>query len=138
LIKVVEDSYPSNTEFGMAAILSYASVYFMSWMITKYPDTNWVTLLAYPVYYLGALYPSYLLSARSGRIHLGVGIKHAIIAWLFSGFSLWILTGTTSFIFLILLLLCFLFGGFTGSYIALRRQISKAVDDEYEESTNTQ
>lgn len=135
---MTEDPYPSNTEYGMAAILSYSSVYFMSWMITRYPDTNWVTLLAYPVYYIGALYPAYLLSTRTRHTHLGVGIKHAIIAWLFSGFSLWVLTGTTSLIFLTLLLICFLLGGFTGSYIAFKRQISKDAEEEYEESTNTQ
>ncbi len=138
MIKVTEDHSPSNTEYGMAAILSYASVYFMSWMITNNPSVKWVTLIAYPVYYLGALYSSYLLSIRTRRTHLGVGIKQAIIAWLFSGFSLWILTGTTSFIFLTLLLVCFLLGGFSGSYIALRRQIRNEAQEEFEESTNTQ
>ena len=137
MIKVTEDSAPSNTEYGMAAILSYASVYFVSWLLTKYPGERWVTFLAYPIYFLGALYPSYLLASRAGYAHLSVGIKCAIVSWLFSGFSLWVLTGTTSFIFLILLLISFILGGFTGSYIALKRQIRKEALEEYEESTNT-
>ena len=121
----------------MAAILSYAAVYFMSWLITKNQGANWVTLLAYPVYYLGALYPAFLLASRADYAHLMVGLKAAFYGWLFSGVSLWVLTGTTSFIFLILLLVCFLLGGFTGSYIALRRRIRREALEEYEESTNT-
>ena len=121
----------------MAAILTYASVYFMSWMITKNPGVRWVTLLAYPVYYLGALYPSYLLSSRVGHAHLAVGIKTAVMSWLFSGFSLWVLTGTTSFNYLILLLISFFLGGFTGAFIALKRQIRKEALRDLEESTNT-
>lgn len=130
MIKVTYERAPSNTEYGMAAILSYALVYFMSWMITKNPDANWVTLLAYPVYFLGALYPAFLLSSRAGYAHLMVGIKSAFYGWLFSGFSLWVLTGTTSFIYLLLLLICFLLGGFTGAYIALKRQIRKEALEE--------
>jgi hypothetical protein len=130
LIKVEEDQSPSGTEYGMAAILSYASVYFMSWLITKNPDVNWVTLVAYPVYFIGALYPAYLLSSRAGYAHLMVGIKSAFYGWLFSGLSLWILTGTASFIFLLLLLISFLLGGFSGAYIALKRQIRKEALEE--------
>ena len=130
MIKVEEDQSPSGTEYGMAAILSYASVYFMSWLITKNTDANWITLLAYPVYYIGALYPAYLLSSRAGYAHLMVGIKSAFYGWLFSGISLWILTGTASFIFLLLLLISFLLGGFSGAYIALKRQIRKEALEE--------
>ena len=114
----------------MAAILSYASVYFMSWLITKNPEANWMTLLAYPVYFIGSLYPAYLLSSRAGYAHLMVGIKSAFYGWLFSGLSLWVLTGTASFIFLILLLISFILGGFTGAYIALKRQIRKEAYEE--------
>ena len=121
----------------MAAILSYATVYFMSWMITKNPGVKWVTLVAYPVYFLGALYPAYLLSSRAGYAHLLVGVKSAVYGWIFSGFSLWVLTGTTSFIYLLLLLVCFILGGFTGSYMALKRQIRREALSELEESTNT-
>ena len=137
MIKVEEDQVPSNTEYGMAAILSYASVYFVKWLITKNPDTNWVTLVAYPIYFIGALYPAFLISSRAGYAHLAVGLKSAFYGWLFSGFSLWVLTGTASFIFLLLLLICFLLGGFTGSYIALKRQIRKEALDDIEELTNS-
>ena len=130
MIKVEEDQGPSGTEYGMAAILSYSSVYFMSWLITKNPEANWITLVAYPVYFIGALYPAYLLSSRAGYAHLMVGIKSAFYGWLFSGLSLWILTGTASFIFLLLLLICFILGGFSGAYIALKRQIRKEALEE--------
>ena len=130
MIKVEEDQGPSSTEYGMAAILSYSSVYFISWLIIQNPDANWVTLVAYPVYFIGTLYPAYLLSSRAGYAHLMVGIKSAFYGWLFSGFSLWVLTGTASFIFLLLLLICFILGGFSGAYIALKRQIRKeALED---------
>ena len=130
MIKVEEDQGPSSTEYGMAAILSYSSVYFISWLIIQNPDANWVTLVAYPAYFIGALYPAYLLSSRAGYAHLMVGIKSAFYGWLFSGFSLWVLTGTASFIFLLLLLICFILGGFSGAYIALKRQIRKEALEE--------
>lgn len=109
----------------------------MSWMITQNSGKKWVILMAYPVYYFGALYPAFLLATRSKQAHLAVGIRHAILAWIFSGFSLWVLTGTTSLIFLILLLLCFLLGSLTGSYMALKRQIKKEAYEELKESTNS-
>ncbi len=121
----------------MAALLSYSTVYFMSWLMTTNQGANWVTLLAYPVYYLGGLYPAFLLASRTDYAHLTVGLKSALYGWLFSGFSLWVITGTTSFIFLIILLVCFLLGGFTGSYVALRRQLRREALEELEESTNT-
>jgi hypothetical protein len=121
----------------MAAVLSYAAVYFMSWVITNNPNENGLTLLAYPVYYLGALYPAFLLSSRTGYAHLLVGLKTSVYGWLFSGFSLWVITGTTSFIFLVLLLICIILGGFSGSYVALRRQLRKEAIEEFEEPSNT-
>ncbi len=125
---------PSATEYGMAAILTYASAYFMSWMLTKNPGTKWVVLIAYPVYFIGALYPAYLLSSRAGHAHLLIGLKSAFYGWIFSGFSLWVLTGTTSLIFLAIMFLCMILGGFTGSYISLKRQLRK---EAFEEPTNT-
>ena len=101
MIKVSEDIAPSNTEYGMAAILAYSSVYFVSWLLTKNPGVRWVTFSAYPIYFIGTLYPSFLLASRAGYAHLSVGIKCAIVSWLFSSFSLWVLTGTTSLIFLV-------------------------------------
>jgi len=116
---------PSNTEYGMAAILTYAAVYFMSWLMTKYPGEKWVILLAYPVYFFSAFYPAYLLSNRVKHPHLLIGFKAGIYGWAFSGFSLWVLTGTTSLIFLTILLICMVPGGLTGAYLAFRRRIRK-------------
>ena len=126
----------SGTEYGMAAILTYASVYFMNWMLTQNPGKKWVVLIAYPVYYIGALYPAYLLASRAKHAHLLIGLKSAVYGWMFSGFSLWVLTGTTSFIFLALLLFCMLLGGFTGSYISLKRQLRRETLAALEEPTN--
>lgn len=120
----------------MAAILTYASVYFMSWMLTQNPGEKWVVLIAYPVYFLGSLYPAYLLASRAKHAHLLIGLKSAIYGWAFSGFSLWVLTGTTSLIFLALLLFSMLLGGFTGSYISLKRQLRSETLAALGESTN--
>lgn len=136
MIPLSGEREPSGTEYGMAAILTYASVYFMSWMLTQNPGEKWVVLIAYPVYFLGALYPAYLLASRAKHAHLLVGLKSAVYGWVFSGFSLWVLTGTTSLIFLALLLLSMILGGFTGSYISLKRQLRRETLAAFEESTN--
>lgn len=136
MIPLSGEREPSSTEYGMAAILTYASVYFMNWMLTQNPGKKWVVLIAYPVYYIGSLYPAYLLASRTKHTHLLIGLKSAVYGWCFSGFSLWVLTGTTSFIFLALLLLSMLLGGFTGSYISLKRQLRRETLAAFEESTN--
>ena len=121
----------------MAAILTYASAYFMSWMLTQHPGEKWVVLAAYPVYFIGAMYPAYLLARRAGHAHLLIGLKSSVYGFVFSGFSLWVLTGTTSLIFLAIMFLCMMIGGFTGAYISLRRQLRREAVTTFEEPTNT-
>ncbi len=135
---MAEDSEPSSTEYMMTAILSYASVYLMSWVITQYPTSRTIAALAYPVYLLGNLYSVFLLTSRAGDRHLAIGIKSSVTNWMFSGFSLWILTGTTSFIYLVLLFISFFTGGVTGAFIARRRKLQREIDAELEEATNTE
>jgi hypothetical protein len=131
------DVEPSSTEYGMAAILAYASVYFMSWVITQNPTSRTIAALAYPVYLLGNMYTVFLLTSRAGDRHLAVGIKSSIINWMFSGFSLWVLTGTTSFIYLVLLFLSFFIGGITGAFVARKRKLQREILADLEETTYT-
>ena len=135
---MAEGYEPNSTEYGMTAILAYASVYLMSWVITKNPTSRVIAAIAYPVYLLGNLYSVFLLTSRAGDRHLAVGIKSSIINWMFSGFSLWVLTGTTSFIYLILLLISFFIGGVSGAFIARKRKLERDIQAELEETTNTQ
>ena len=135
---MAEGYEPTSTEYGMTAILAYASVYLMSWVITKNPSSRTIAAIAYPVYLLGNLYSVFLLTSRAGDRHLAVGIKSSIINWMFSGFSLWVLTGTTSFIYLTLLLISFFIGGVSGAFIARKRKLERDIHAELEETTNTQ
>lgn len=135
---MAEDYEPSSTEYGMAAILAYASVYFMSWVITKNPTSRTFAALAYPFYLLGNMYTVFLLTSRAGDRHLEVGIKSSVINWMFSGFSLWVLTGTTSAIYLVLLFLSFFIGGFSGAFIARKRKLMRDIHDELGEATYTE
>jgi hypothetical protein len=128
---------PSGTEYGMAAILSYSSVYFMSWVITKNPTSRTVAALAYLVYLIGNMYTVFLLTSRAGERHLAVGVKSSVINWMFSGFSLWVLSGTTSLIYLVLLFLSFFIGGVSGAFIARKRKLNRDIIAELEEATYT-
>ena len=129
---------PSGTEYGMAAILAYAPVYFMSWVISQNPTSRTIAAITYPVYLLGNMYTVFLLSSRAGDRHLEVGIKSSVYNWMFSGFSLWVLTGTTSAIYLVLLFLSFFIGGVSGAFIARRRKLMRDIDAEFEEATYTE
>ena len=132
------DVEPSSTEYGMAAILAYASVYFMSWVITQNPTSRAIAAIAYPVYLLGNMYTVFLLTSRAGDRHLAVGIKSSVINWMFSGFSLWVLSGTTSFIYLVLLFLSFFIGGVSGAFIARKRKLQRDILADLGETTNTE
>lgn len=132
------DVEPSSTEYGMAAILAYASVYFMSWVITQNPTSRAIAAIAYPVYLLGNMYTVFLLTSRAGDRHLAVGIKSSVINWMFSGFSLWVLSGTTSFIYLVLLFISFFVGGVSGAFIARKRKLQRDISADLGETTNTE
>lgn len=128
---------PSSTEYGMAAVLAYSAVYFMSWVIAQNPTSRTIAAIAYPVYLLGNMYTVFLITSRAGERHLAVGIKSSIINWMFSGLSLWVLSGTTSFIYLFLLFLSFIIGGVSGAFIARKRKLERDIRYELEEATYT-
>lgn len=129
----MSDEYePSNTEYGMTAVLAYASVYFMSWVIQQNPTSRTIAALAYPVYLLGNMYSVFLLTSRAGDRHLAVGIKSSVINWMFSGFSLWVLSGTTSFIYLTLLFISFFIGGVSGAFVARKRKLLRDIAADLE------
>jgi Na+/melibiose symporter-like transporter len=129
---------PTGTQYGMAAILAYAPVYFMSWVVSNNPTSRTYAALAYPVYLLGNMYTVFLLTSRAGDRHLEVGIKSSVYNWMFSGVSLWVLTGTTSAIYLVLLFLSFFIGGVSGAFVARRRKLMREIDAELEEATYTE
>ena len=113
-----------------AAALAYGIVYF--WielkMVTGAPG-----LLAYPIYYLSGLIPSYLVCRRTDSTHLAVGIKSALAAWVLTVVTLLTFVEGSSLAFFGILLICQVLGGVTASYIALRQSLqppSHEVDSE--------
>jgi hypothetical protein len=121
---------PSTTDYMAAAALAYGIVYF--WielkMVAGAPG-----LLAYPIYYLSGLTPSYLVCRRTDSTHLAVGIKSALAAWVLTVVTLLTFVEGSSLAFFGILLICQVLGGVTASYIVLRQSLqlpSHEVDSE--------
>jgi len=111
---------PSTTDYLAAAALAYGIVYF--WIKTM---TSTPSLLAYPVYYLAGLVPSYLVCRRTDSSHLAVGIKSALASWAFTAVTLLAFVEGSSLAFFGILLICQVLGGATASYLALKQSLSK-------------
>ena len=113
-----------------AAALAYGIVYF--WIELKMV-AGAPLLLAYPVYYLSGLIPSYLVCRRTDSAHLAVGIKSALAAWVLTVVTLLTFVEGPSLAFFGILLTCQVLGGVTASYLALRQSLqppSREVDSE--------
>ncbi len=110
-----------------AAALAYGIVYF--WIKLKMVAGT-PSLLAYPIYYLAGLVPSYLVCRRTDSAHLAVGIKTAFAAWAFTAVTLLAFVEGSSLAFFGILLICLVLGGATASYIALRQSLSQPPSHE--------
>jgi len=117
-----EGRKPSTTDYLAAAALAYGIVYF--WIELKMVAGT-PSLLAYPVYYLAGLVPSYLVCRRTDSAHLAVGIKAAFAAWAFTAVTLLAFVEGPSLAFFGVLLICLVLGGATASYLALRQSLSQ-------------
>jgi len=121
---------PSITDYMAAAALAYGIIYF--WIKLKMVAGT-PSLLAYPIYYLAGLVPSYLVCRRTDSAHLAVGIKSALAAWAFTAVTLLAFVEGSSLAFFGILLICLVLGGATASYLALRQSLqppSHEVDSE--------
>ena len=121
---------PSTIDYMAAAALAYGIVYFWIALNTV---AGTPSLLAYPVYYLAGLIPSYLVCKRTDSAHLAVGIKAALAAWAFTAVTLLAFVEGSRLAFFGVLLICLVLGGATASYIALRQSLqlpSHEVDSE--------
>ena len=117
-----EERKPSTTDYLAAAALAYGIVYF--WIEIK-TVMGTPSLLAYPVYYLSGLVPSYLVCRRTDSAHLSVGIKSALTSWAFTAVTLLAFVEEPSLIFFGILLMCIILGGATASYLALKQRLSQ-------------
>ena len=117
------DKRPSITDYMAGAVLSYGIVYFWIELKTFY-GPPWV--LAYIMYYLAGLVPSYLVCKRTGAAELPVAFRSVMISWALVVFNLWAFTQGNTTSFFALLLVMFILGGATSAYISLRRRLSPA------------
>ena len=115
-----EGRKPSTTDYLAAAALAYGIVYF--WIKLKMVAGT-PSLLAYPIYYLAGLVPSYLVCRRTDSAHLAVGIKSAFAAWAFTAVTLLAFVEGSGLAFFGILLICLVLGGATASYLALRQSL---------------
>jgi len=118
---------PSITDYMAAAALAYGIVYF--WIKLKMVAGT-PSLLAYPIYYLAGLVPSYLVCRRTDSAHLAVGIKAALAAWMFTAVTLLAFVEGSSLAFFGILFICLVLGGATASYLALRQGLSQPPSHE--------
>ena len=116
-----EERKPSTTDYMAAAVLAYGIVYF--WIVVK-TVVGAPSLLAYPVYYLAGLMPSYFVCSRTDSAHLSVGVKSALASWAFTSVTLLAILEKPSLMFFGVLLICIVLGSVTASYLALRQSLS--------------
>jgi len=103
-----------------AAVLSYGIVYF--WIeLTSFYNLPWI--LAYVLYYLASLIPSYLVCKRTGAEELSVAIRCAVFSWALVVISLLAFTEGNTIFFFAVLLVVFIIGGATSAYITLRKSL---------------
>ncbi len=117
-----EERKPSTTDYMAAAILAFGIIYF--WLELKM-IAGTPSLLAYPVYYLAGLVPSYLVCRRTDSAHLAVGLKAALASWTFTAVTLLAFVEGPSLTFFGMLLICLILGGVTSSYLALKQSLSQ-------------
>lgn len=122
-----EERKPSTTDYMAAAALAYGIVYF--WIKLKMVAGT-PSLLAYPVYYLAGLVPSYLVCRRTDSAHLAVGIKSSLASWGFTAVTLLAFVEGSSLAFFGILLICLVLGGVTASYLALKQSFSQPPSHE--------
>ncbi len=128
-----EERKPSTTDYMAAAVLAYGIVYF--WIKLKMVAGT-PSLLAYPVYYLAGLVPSYLVCRRTDSAHLAVGIKSALASWGFTAVTLLAFVEGSSFAFFGILLTCLVLGGVTASYLTLKQSLSQPPLHETDSETS--
>ena len=116
-----------------AAALAYGIVYF--WLEIK-TVMGVPSLLAYPVYYLAGLAPSYLICRRADSAHLAVGIKSSLAPWVFTVVTLLAFVEGSSLAFFGILLICLVLGGVTASYMALKQSLSQPTSHETDSETS--
>ena len=128
-----EEKKPSTIDYLAAAVLAYGIVYF--WIELKMVAGT-PSLLAYPVYYLAGLAPSYLVCRRADSAHLAVGIKSALASWGFTAVTLLAFVEGPSLAFFGILLICLVLGGVTASYLALKQSLSQPTSHETDSETS--
>jgi len=123
------DKRPSITDYMAGAVLAYGIVYFWIELKTFY-NPPWA--LAYVMYYLAGLVPSYLICKRTGAAELPVAFRSTMISWALAVVSLWAFTEGNTPSFFGLLLVMFILGGMTSAYLTLRRRLkpNKQADAE--------
>jgi len=119
-LTIDRDRRPSITDYMAAAVLAYGIVYFWIELNALY-DPPW--LLAYLIYYLGGLIPSYLVCRRTGSAELAIGVKSSVASWGFVIVSATAFTEGNTLTFFSLLLIMFLLGGLTAAYLTLSRRL---------------
>jgi len=97
---------------------------FFSSIFTRIP----IFLLAgatYIIYLSGGIISSYLVSKRATSRHLAVGLKLAVLSWVLSIVLIPNLGMKSSIGVALTTLVCFLIGGATGAFLALRSMLRK-------------
>lgn len=107
------------------AVLAYGIVYF--WIELKAMG-GVPGILAYVIYYLAGVIPSYLVCRRTDSSHLLVAVKTAILSWVFVVVTLLAFTQGSNTFFFVVLLVFLVLGGVTSAYVSLRKRLSKPLE----------
>ncbi len=117
-----EERAPNLYDYLAGAILANGFVWIWAQILPHLKRIP-ATLLAeasYIIYLAGGIATSYLVCKRTSSKHLLVGIKLAVLTWVFSIFLMLNIAADPTFGLAIALFIIFMGGGVAGAYLALR------------------
>jgi hypothetical protein len=121
---------PNTTDYLAGGMLANGFVWIWNQALAKMDifsriPPNILADVSFIVYFLGAFLASNLVCKRASSKHLSVGIKFALISWVMSLIIMLSMVAESTIGYSFSMLLLFLGGGITSSYLATRARLKK-------------
>jgi len=117
---------PVIFDYFAGGLLTSSLVWFWMQFISYFPDPT-IASLTGPVFITFSAVSAYFVCKRTTRGHLGVGVKTALSSWLVTVLLLLSFGLELDTNLIIILLVCFVFGGLAAAYLSLKARFKKPI-----------
>jgi len=117
---------PVIFDYFAGGLLTSGLVWFWLQFISYFPDPT-IASLTGPVFIAASAVSAYLVCKRTTRGHLAVGVKTALSSWLVTVLILLSFGLELDISLILILLVCFVFGGLAAAYLALKDRLRKPI-----------